>query len=84
MAHITRRTLEASGRRRTAGPVSRAFALVAIVSGLALPSCTGASAQESTVQGRVRDEEGAAVRGATISLYRDGIRLHGDDTDRLG
>ncbi len=57
---------------------------MAIVSGLALPSCTGASAQESTVQGRVRDEEGAAVRGATISLYRDGIRLHGDDTDRLG
>ncbi|MDX1495029.1 MAG: TonB-dependent receptor, partial [Longimicrobiales bacterium] len=42
------------------------------------------SGQESTVQGQVRDDEGAAVFGATISLYRGDSRLYGAETDRLG
>lgn len=44
----------------------------------------GAQAQASTVQGQIRDEEGTAVFGATVSLYRGDRRLYGADTDRLG
>lgn len=43
-----------------------------------------ASAQQSTVQGQVREEEGAAVYGATITLHRDSRVVYGADTDRLG
>lgn len=47
-------------------------------------SPSAASAQQSTVQGQVREEEGAAVYGATVSLYRGERRVYGADTDRLG
>jgi len=51
---------------------------------LAAGALRGVEAQSSTVQGQLRDEEGAAVFGATGSLARDGRILHAADTDRLG
>lgn len=44
----------------------------------------GADAQLGTVQGRVREVEGSAVFGATVSLFRGGTRAFVTDTDRLG
>lgn len=41
-------------------------------------------AQAGTVQGRVRDQVGAAVFGATVGLHRAGRRVFAADTDRLG
>jgi len=41
-------------------------------------------AQAGTVQGRVRDQVGAAVFGATVGLHREGRRVRAADTDRLG
>ena len=41
-------------------------------------------AQDGTVQGRVRDEEGVAVFRATVTLLRSGAAVLGSDTDRLG
>jgi hypothetical protein len=41
-------------------------------------------AQAGTVQGRVRDQVGAAVFGATVGLHRGGRRVFAADTDRLG
>jgi hypothetical protein len=43
-----------------------------------------AEAQSGTVQGRVREVEGAAVFGATISLFRGDTRAFVTETDRLG
>ena len=44
----------------------------------------GAEAQLGSVQGRVREAEGAAVYGATVSLFRGGTRAFVTETDRLG
>lgn len=64
----------------------RAAGIVAFLCLLAGPVLVPAAAhgQQSTVQGQVRDDEGAAVFGATISLYRGDRRLYGAETDRLG
>ena len=43
-----------------------------------------AEAQLNTVQGRVREVEGSAVYGATISLFRAQTRAFVTETDRLG
>src|SRR5690606_17225520 len=42
------------------------------------------AAGTATVQGRVRDEVGAAVYAATALLLRDGVAQRLADTDRLG
>ena len=42
------------------------------------------AAQDGTVQGRVRDEEGTAVFRATVALLRGGAPVVVSDTDRLG
>ena len=55
--------------------------------GLALALTLGASsaaAQEGTVQGRVRDIEGAPVFGAFITLLVGSSPVQGTDSDRLG
>lgn len=56
-----------------------AFAAL-VCSGLPAPG----EAQTGTVQGRVRDDQGSAVFGATVVLDRDGSDPRGDETDRLG
>ncbi|MDH3206096.1 MAG: TonB-dependent receptor [Gemmatimonadota bacterium] len=43
-----------------------------------------AVAQEATVQGRVRDDEGAAVSGVLVTVARDSAVVAGTDTDPLG
>jgi len=43
-----------------------------------------ARAQMATVQGQVRDVQGAAVYGAALSLFRGGTRVALTETDRLG
>lgn len=55
-----------------------------VVAGLCvlIPSAVGA--QLATVQGQIRDEDGAAVFGATVSLQGEGLRVRAADTDRLG
>jgi hypothetical protein len=45
---------------------------------------TPARAQEGTVQGRVRDDEGAPVFGAFVTLLTDDAAFAGSDSDRLG
>jgi len=53
----------------------------------ALVSCSLASAlqaQEGTVQGRVRDQQGAAVSGAVVRIFSDTTLVGITDTDRLG
>ena len=42
------------------------------------------TAQDATVQGRVRDDEGAAVFRATVVLLRSDTPVVASDTDRLG
>jgi len=42
------------------------------------------AAQDGTVQGRVRDDEGAAVFRASVALLRSGTPVVASDTDRLG
>jgi len=51
---------------------------------LLLVAAEGASAQSGLVEGRVRDDEGSAVFGATVVLTQAGTILRGVDTDRLG
>ena len=67
-----------SGRRGRSLP-----ALAAVVALLALAPAPG-GAQEGTVQGRVRDDEGAPVFGAFVALLRGDAPLMGADSDRLG
>jgi hypothetical protein len=45
---------------------------------------TPALAQDATVQGRIRDDEGAAVRGVLVTVLRDSAVFAGTDTDALG
>ena len=52
--------------------------------GIFLLSLESLAAQDGTVQGRVRDDEGAAVYQATVALLRDGTAVASSDTDRLG
>lgn len=57
-----------------------AFALVVAVGS----GANDALAQASTVQGQVRDEDGTAVFGATVTLHRGDRLLYGAESDRLG
>ena len=66
------------GRRHALEPWA-ALALAAVVL-----TPAPALAQEGTVQGRVRDDEGAAVFGAFITLFSGDAALLGTDSDRLG
>ncbi len=59
----------------------RQLALVLVIQALGV---VAAEAQLSTVQGRVRDVEGSAVYGATISLFSAQTRAFVTETDRLG
>ena len=49
-----------------------------------LPPLESLAAQDGTVQGRVRDEEGVAVYRASVALLRSGTPVVASDTDRLG
>lgn len=51
---------------------------------LLLAGAGHASAQAGRIEGRVRDDEGSAVFGATVVLTQAGTLLRGVDTDRLG
>ena len=51
---------------------------------LLLACASAVEAQSATVQGRVRDTDGAAIYAATVSLYRGETRVYGADSDRLG
>ncbi|MEQ9400175.1 MAG: TonB-dependent receptor [Longimicrobiales bacterium] len=61
---------------------SRRAALLAA----ALFACgaSAASAQTGAVEGRIRDDEGAAVYGAIVEVLAAGSRVAGTETDRLG
>lgn len=50
----------------------------------ALALAAPASAQTGSVQGRVRDDEGSAVYGATVRVARQGMGERATSTDRLG
>ncbi|HSH75812.1 MAG TPA: carboxypeptidase regulatory-like domain-containing protein, partial [Longimicrobiales bacterium] len=56
------------------------------VPAVVIAACSAAPlrAQDGTVQGRVHDDEGAAVFGAFVTLLRDATAVAGTDTDRLG
>ena len=49
-----------------------------------LPTLEPLAAQDGTVQGRVRDDEGTPVYSATVLLLRNGTPVVAVDTDRLG
>ena len=49
-----------------------------------LPPLEPLAAQDGTVQGRVRDEEGTPVFRATVVLLSSGTPIVASDTDRLG
>lgn len=49
-----------------------------------LPPSAPLAGQDGTVQGRVRDDEGAAVYMARVTLVRSGTPGVASDTDRLG
>ncbi len=57
---------------------------------LALPlfalalSSSAVVAQDGEVQGRVRDQDGAAVFAASVLVLEDSVVIRGTDTDRLG
>jgi uncharacterized membrane protein len=51
-----------------------------LCSALAAP----AAGQEATVQGRVHDDEGAAVSSVIVTLQSDSALVAGTSTDRLG
>ncbi len=51
---------------------------------LAVLAASPLQAQQGTVQGRVHDDEGAAVVGVIVTLERDSALVTGANTDRLG
>ena len=57
---------------------------VLLVMGISLLLLEPLAAQDATVQGRVRDDEGAAVFRASVMLLRNGTLVVASDTDRLG
>ena len=61
--------------------VSRLILLVVLVS---CSFTVRLDAQEGTIQGRVRDQQGAAVFGAVVRLLSDTTLIGITDTDRLG
>ena len=61
--------------------LSRLIFLVVVVS---CSITTTLDAQEGTIQGRVRDQQGAAVFGAVVRLLSDTTLVGIADTDRLG
>jgi hypothetical protein len=74
-------------RRRESGSRHRrgrrvAWTALALTGAMLSPEAV--RGQEGTVQGRVRDDEGAPVFGAFVTLLRAGTPLLGTDSDRLG
>ncbi|HET9947566.1 MAG TPA: carboxypeptidase-like regulatory domain-containing protein, partial [Longimicrobiales bacterium] len=67
---------------RGAAALRRAPRALPLVLLAALPGA--AAAQEATLQGRVHDEDGAAIYAATVLLERDDAVVVGTGTDRLG
>ena len=61
--------------------LSRLILLVVVVS---CSTTATLDAQEGTIQGRVRDQQGAAVFGAVVRLLSDTTLVGIADTDRLG
>lgn len=59
---------------------ARVFMAASVLASLARP----ALAQEATVQGRVHDDEGAAVSGVIVVVLQDSEVVAGTDTDVLG
>ncbi len=59
-------------------------ARIVLLASIFLLSLEPLAAQDGTVQGRVRDEEGTAVFRATVALLRSGAPVVVSDTDRLG
>ena len=57
---------------------------VVLVGVLRLCSSSSLAAQDGTVQGRVRDDEGTAVYRATVVLFRSEIPVVVTESDRLG
>ena len=58
--------------------------VVLLVGIFLLPPLEPLAAQDGTVQGRVRDDEGTPVYNATVVLRRSGTPVVAVDTDRLG
>ncbi|HUF74981.1 MAG TPA: TonB-dependent receptor [Longimicrobiales bacterium] len=71
-------------RRPVARPATFPWTASALASILVVLAPASALAQEGTVQGRVRDGEGAPVFGAFVTLLRGGAPPLGADSDRLG
>ena len=63
------------------GPLRSGVLLVGILFLLPSGALVG---QDGTVQGRIRQQDGSAVYGATVALLRAGIAVVASDTDRLG
>ena len=42
------------------------------------------AAQDGTIRGRIREQDGSAVYGATVLLLTDDVVIAGSDSDRLG
>lgn len=61
----------------------KTFAFLALAL-LGLLAPVPAAAQAGVVQGRVRDDEGSAVFGATVTLTQAGTVIRAEQTDRLG
>ena len=59
----------------------RRILFAGVLAGLCVPAL---AAQEATVQGRVRDDQGSAVFGASVQLLAGELLLGTANTDRLG
>jgi Carboxypeptidase regulatory-like domain/TonB-dependent Receptor Plug Domain len=70
------------GARESRSP--RALQRVVLALGLLSLCVPPLHAQDGTIQGRVRDDEGAPVFAATVVVLRDSTALVGVDSDRLG
>ena len=56
----------------------------ALLLGAMAPWAVPVAAQQGTVQGRVHDDEGAAVTGVVVTIFMDSVLVAGTDTDDLG
>ena len=68
----------------TAPPGGFAWIRSLVLALLLVVAATPIAAQQGTVQGHVRDDEGAAVRGVIVTVLRDSAVVAGSDTDDLG
>lgn len=80
----SRRRRSSARGRAPSPPWARVASVGCLLVWLTAWSPAGVEAQRSTVQGQVRDDEGAAVFGATVSLFQADERRYVTETDRLG